>query len=529
MATDMAGRAGVHLLMMTRGEEGTRDERTQKAHEGMRDLEDEDRDRFALQNASIVPADTHKNESYVNDGQGGFRRAASVAEAVAYQEKRMSQVKRKISPKSIEQAEFVVHLPKTLCVEIPNYYPGTVDKKTGKRRGPRSRFVARDEEEAKRYFQDAMEYLTDNVFPGGQASVGWFSMQFDESTPHIQGMADTFDEDPKNPGHLRVSASRAYLTHRDVRYTEGPKKGKQVSGRVKLQRYNEGMREHMRALGWPVEEEVSERAHESFTKERYGEIMDRERDVEDAQDTLAEREVKLKTREDKAKEREDAVQKREDAVKTRENDAAELMNDAAAQILRAKEIEDEAEQAKADAQQARQDAATYASNRRADADNYYRRTTDDANDYYREMCDNADEIEKDAQEKAGNLLADAEAEVAGLLSDELKEIARDEMRQVDSNFLTELIAKNPRIKKNHDQYLQENLDLWRVQEPVREYLNRTVRENRERRKTSPPPGGGQGGNGQPQGGNGQPQGGGAPKGGGVTKQPTKKNTGDYGE
>lgn len=522
MATDMAGRAGVHLLMMTRGEEGTRDERTQKAHEGMRDLEDEDRDRFALQNASIVPADTHKNESYVNDGQGGFRRAASVGEAVAYQEKRMSQVKRKISPKSIEQAEFVVHLPKTLCVEIPNYYPGTVDKKTGKRRGPRSRFVARDEEEAKRYFQDAMEYLTDNVFPGGQASVGWFSMQFDESTPHIQGMADTFDEDPKNPGHLRVSASRAYLTHRDVRYTEGPKKGKQVSGRVKLQRYNEGMREHMRALGWPVEEEVSERAHESFTKERYGEIMDRERDVEDAQDTLAEREVKLKTREDKAKEDQDA------AAETRRS-ATQLTMLAATQFVQLQALKDAAEREKEEVERAKANAKTYASNRRADADDYYRRTTGDANDYYRQMCDEADNTRREAGEKAAELLGDVEGEVIGWVSEEMKEISRDEMRQVDSNFLDKLIAEHPRVKKDYDQYIQENLEDWRVREPVREYLSRSVRENRERRKTSPPPGGGQGGNGQPQGGNGQPQGGGAPKGGGVTKQPTKKNTGDYGE
>ena len=56
-----------------------------------------------------------------------------------------------------------------------------------------------------------------------------------------------------------------------MRYKDGPKKGKQISGQQKFIDAQRGLREHMHSLGYPVELEVSERHDESLNLDRYTE------------------------------------------------------------------------------------------------------------------------------------------------------------------------------------------------------------------------------------------------------------------
>ena len=73
---------------------------------------------------------------------------------------------------------FLVHLPRTMYVEQPDFYPA-INPRTGKRRidpetgepVSRSRWVARDKDEAEEYFSAVLEYLGENVVPGGMNGI----------------------------------------------------------------------------------------------------------------------------------------------------------------------------------------------------------------------------------------------------------------------------------------------------------------------------------------------------------------------
>ena len=127
---------------------------------------------------------------------------------------------------------------------MEDFYPVFDDdgNDTGRKR---SRLVARDREEALRYFKDVLNYLAEEVIPGGQEAILGADIQFSESRPHIQILADTFAPDPKHPGQLRSEFSRAYGEHRDVR----DEKGKQIGGPAKIGRYQAGFRQRMVELG----------------------------------------------------------------------------------------------------------------------------------------------------------------------------------------------------------------------------------------------------------------------------------------
>lgn len=218
-----------------KGASGTTGDRQRLLEEMMRELEEKWAQHHAKKNPNIVLEDTHRNESFMFDPDpGGWKAPKSVDEVVAYGTDRAAQVGRKMSARSFETTTLVVHLPRTLCTEVPDYYPvydkdGQIKHDKDGNELRRSRWVASDQAEANRYLIQATEWIADNVLPGGRAAVHGFNVQHDESTPHVQIMADTFAEHPDKPGVLRVEASQAWGSHRDVRYPEGhPQAGQQM-------------------------------------------------------------------------------------------------------------------------------------------------------------------------------------------------------------------------------------------------------------------------------------------------------------
>lgn len=257
------GHAAFHLFRdspkHTGTRAGTKSQRRALLKESMRHLDPKDVVRHAKKNASIVAADAHLNSAFVNDGNGGFRPTQSVTDVLAYGDAREARVRRKIAEGQTTVNLFVVHLPKTLCVEIEDFYPrvnpdGTqrLDPITGEPMS-RSRWVARDHDEAMRYFSDAVAFLGENVIPGHQQAIHGWATNFDETTPHIQLMADPFAQDTKapstKPDALRTEQNQAYGSHREIHDDHGNR----ISGREKMRSYQAAMRTHMIARGWQVE------------------------------------------------------------------------------------------------------------------------------------------------------------------------------------------------------------------------------------------------------------------------------------
>lgn len=253
-------------------------------------------ERWAQRNPNIVLEDEDSNIALVNNGKGWFSLCKDPKKVLAYGEERLAKLSHRVKepkfdPKTGKEwggtrtsSMFVIHLPKTLCEEVEDFYPVFDDdgNDTGRKR---SRSLARDREEALRYFKDALRYLAEEVIPGGQEAILGVDIQFSESTPHMQILADPFAPDPKHPGQLRSEFSRAYGQHRDVR----DEKGKQIGGPAKIGRYQAGFRQRMVELGWPVELDVDPLRHDkTATKAVYGAMKDKER-------ALAEQEQKLVT------------------------------------------------------------------------------------------------------------------------------------------------------------------------------------------------------------------------------------------
>ena len=261
--------------------------------EMMRELNDESIERWAQQNSSIVVEDEYLNVALVNDGEGGFDPCSDPKQVIAYGNDRIAKlyspirdpkldpVKGKLKGGTTTTSMFVLHLPKTLCEEVPDFYP-VYDH--GKEVGRRSRWVARDRDEAMRYFGDAVGYLATDVIPGGIDAVLGVDIQFSESTPHIHVLADTFAPDPKHEGSLRCDFSRAYGSHRAVR----DDKGQQMSGQAKFRRYHDGLKQYMVERGWPVERDVDPLRHDTTaTKEMYGVMMDKQHALDEQEQNLA--------------------------------------------------------------------------------------------------------------------------------------------------------------------------------------------------------------------------------------------------
>lgn len=260
--------------------------------EMMRELKDESVERWAQRNPSIVVEDEDSNIALVNDGEGGFDICTNPKQVLAYGNARLAKLSSPIRDPKLDPVTgklkggttttsmFVMHLPKSLCKEVPDFYP-VYDH--GEEVGRRSRWVARDRKEAMRYFKDALAYMTQEVIPGGRDAILGFDIQFSESTPHIQILADTFAPDPKHAGQLRTEFSRAYGSHRSVR----DDKGRQMSGQAKFRRYHAGLKEWMLDKGWEIEADVDPLRHDkTATKEMYGVMMDKQRALDDQWENL---------------------------------------------------------------------------------------------------------------------------------------------------------------------------------------------------------------------------------------------------
>lgn len=291
-----------HVGSKDKGTPGnTRADRRDLLRESMRDLDAKEADFFAGKPfSSIVRADTHLNVAMVNNGDGTFRRPKSIDEVLAYGDARIDNVFRKWNPNSFETTLIVVHLPKSMCIEIPNYYP-ILDKESGDpvldANGEpmmRSRWVARDRAEVLEYFNEALGYYSTDVLTGGVDAIHGYDINFDESTPHIQIMADTLAPDPKHDGKLRVEASQMWGSHRDVTEVRRDKDGVEREmielPKRKMSRYQAGLRDRMVALKYPVEAEYDPERHLSGSgNDEYGEVMDAKRIAEDrraAADTI---------------------------------------------------------------------------------------------------------------------------------------------------------------------------------------------------------------------------------------------------
>ena len=237
--------------------------------------------------------DEDSNIALVNDGEGGFDPCSDPKQVLAYGNARLAKLSSPIRDPKLDPATgklkggttttsmFVMHLPKSLCKEVPDFYP-VYDH--GEEVGRRSRWVARDREEAKRYFDDIVEYLATHVIPGGADAVLGVDIQFSESTPHIHVLADTFAPDPKHPGQLRSEFSRAYGQHRDVR----DDKGRQIGRKAKFRQYHADLKKFMLERGWDIEPDVDPLRHDkTATKEMYGAMMDKQRALDEHKRYLA--------------------------------------------------------------------------------------------------------------------------------------------------------------------------------------------------------------------------------------------------
>ena len=285
---NVVGRTGFHVTHTK-----AVSERGAILDEMMRELKDESVERWAQRNPSIVVEDEHLNVALVNDGEGGFDPCSDPKQVIAYGNDRIAKLSSPIRDPKLDPVTgklkggttttsmFVLHLPKSLCEEVPDFYP-VYDH--GKEVGRRSRWVARDRDEAMKYFSDAVEYLAADVIPGGIDAVLGVDIQFSESTPHIQILADTFAPDPKHPGQLRTEFSRAYGSHRSVR----DDKGRQMSGQAKFRQYHKGLKGYMLERGWEIEADVDPLRHDkTATKETYGAMMDKQRALDEHKQYLA--------------------------------------------------------------------------------------------------------------------------------------------------------------------------------------------------------------------------------------------------
>ena len=286
---NVVGRTGFHVTHTK-----AVSERGAILDEMMRELSEESKARWAARNPNIVVEDERLNIALVNGGDGDMVPCEDPKEVIAYGQQRLAKLSTPVKEPKLDpvtgkekggkttSSMFVLHLPKSLCEEVKDFYP--VFDEDGNEIGRRSRWVARDRDEALQYFEDAMGYMAQEVIPGGWDAILGADIQFSESTPHIHVLADTFAPDPKHPGQLRTEFSRAYGSHRDVR----DDKGRQMSGQAKFRRYHAGLREWMLDKGWEIEADVDPLRHDkTATKEMYGAMMDKQRALAEQEQNLA--------------------------------------------------------------------------------------------------------------------------------------------------------------------------------------------------------------------------------------------------
>lgn len=262
---------------------------------------------YAKHNPAINPAKTHLNIDMVNDGAGGFRETESIDEVVAYGDDRALRVKPGLRDGNRFAVTTVGHLPWAyLEPDGTEYQPvdaagvpklfGSGPKAGQPIREPRYRIKADCEEKAQAYFNDWIEFQA-GLLPDGRASMHGYSINLDESRPHIQLLSDPFEAAPSktDPDRLTNGFSRTFGSHPKDHIVPqldghgepvllpdgGPKMVREGASR-KMERYQLDFRTFMHKCGHEVELERDEARHDRHLDlQDYKDLQHSQREVAD--------------------------------------------------------------------------------------------------------------------------------------------------------------------------------------------------------------------------------------------------------
>lgn len=304
MATDTASRASMdHQGMRSEGAGADRARVKNALDEALRKTAGEGAVAFyAQKNPAINPAVSHLNIDMVNDGHGGFRTAASIAEVQGYIDQRRGRLTRELKADNRHLVTTVVHLPRAYTEPDGTQYQAT--DKNGKKKFyrdgsavmvDRHRIRPDRYEEAMRYFDSYLAFHS-KLMPGGQDAIAGYSINLDESRPHAQIFSDPFESDisKKHPHGLKNGYQRTFGTHRKDRKVAqldrktgqpvidaktGKPKMVAEGGARKMERYHRELKEYLLAEGFEIE------------AERDGLRHDRRVDLDDFKDLADDRQV----------------------------------------------------------------------------------------------------------------------------------------------------------------------------------------------------------------------------------------------
>lgn len=275
--------------------------------------------RYAQQNPAINTEMTQFNVDRVNDGAGGFRETRVITEVVAYGDARRERLSTALKAGNRHAVTSVGHLPWAYCEPDGTHYQ-PVDARgepkvhqSGPKAGepilePRYRIREDRREEAMRYFRDWIEYQA-QILPGGQESIHGYSINLDESRPHIQLLADTFEAAPtkKNPDALKNGYSRAFGSHpkdglvpsldnagKPILNDDGSELLVREGPRRKMERYQANLRAFMVERGYEVDlERDADRHDRHLSLQDYKDLQHSQREVSDTAQDLGARAVEL--------------------------------------------------------------------------------------------------------------------------------------------------------------------------------------------------------------------------------------------
>lgn len=289
MATDTASRASMDHLWNSHGDYGGNDRATRKRNA----LEEAARQTagpraiafYGARTPSLVPADTHLNYDFVNDGNGGFKKMTDINDVVEYGEARVGRLTG-VKPKDSNTTWItsVFHLPLSMCLEVPDYYPrvddnGEIIRNEDGTKMNRSRWIVRPgmEDEANRYFEEVLKFWA-SILPGGIDAIHGGSINYDESRPHMHVVSDPFEQNQrsKDPEALKMAFSKAFSYHpsspkvpKTYPGTDTPvpdeETGEPVmigeSAQMKMSRYHKEFKAHMLEQGFDIEAERDAKRH----------------------------------------------------------------------------------------------------------------------------------------------------------------------------------------------------------------------------------------------------------------------------
>ncbi|GAA4741868.1 hypothetical protein [Gordonia alkaliphila] len=272
---------------------------------------------YARKNPAINPARTRLNVDMVNDGAGGFRETGDIEEVVRYGDERVARVAAKLSVGNRVATTTVYHAPWAYLEPDGTTYQA-VDKNgdpkffaSGPREGepvmlPRYRVKPEHRDEMDRYFAACLEAHAD-IAPGGHDAIHGYSINLDESRPHLQVLGDPFTAAPskKNPDALKNGYSKAFGRHpsdglvpsldgegQPVLLADGSAKLVKDTASTKMRRYHAEFKQRMIDQGFAVCRERDEARHDRHLE--LGDFKDLQHDraaVEETAEWLADERV----------------------------------------------------------------------------------------------------------------------------------------------------------------------------------------------------------------------------------------------